>query len=197
MTETRLKPCPFCGGKAHLTKSYNAYDEGTYFSYQCRDCRAKSGEKYARDACPVFYAGLREEWNKRTPAPEAGWRGVKNAPDWEGFGRALMEDWPTGDIDGSQLFDMSLKYGLIAEVPGGYNPDEHIDAEGICPETGDPWFEYAFGTQPATEQQSVKEAARVDVEAVVRLAHSMTGDWDHIEVHLFETALRSLARGES
>ncbi|WP_171232200.1 hypothetical protein [Ruegeria sp. HKCCA4812] len=51
--------------------------------------------------------------------------------------------------------------------------------------------------EPATEQPSVKEAARVDVEAVVRLAHSMTGDWDHIEVHSFETALRSLARGES
>ena len=66
-------------------------------------------------------------------------------PDWEGFGRDLMENWPTGDIGGGELFEAALRNGLIREVPGGYDPEQHIDAEGICPETGDPWYEYAFG----------------------------------------------------
>ena len=65
-------------------------------------------------------------------------------PDWEGFGRDLLESWPVRDVDGSELFDAALRNGLIAEIPGGYDPDQHIDAEGICPEAGDPWYEYAF-----------------------------------------------------
>ncbi|WP_411975971.1 hypothetical protein [Sulfitobacter faviae] len=69
---------------------------------------------------------------------------AKVLPDWEGFGRAMLEDWPVRDVDGAELFDLSLKYGLIAEVPGGYDPEHHIDAEGISPETGDPWYEYTF-----------------------------------------------------
>lgn len=66
-------------------------------------------------------------------------------PDWEGFGRDLMQDWPVGDVDGSELFEAALRNGLLREIPGGYDPEQHIDAEGICPETGDPWYEYAFG----------------------------------------------------
>ena len=69
---------------------------------------------------------------------------AKGLPDWEGFGRGMLEDWPVRDVDGAELFDLSLKYGLIAEVPGGYDPEQHIDAEGISPETGDPWYEYTF-----------------------------------------------------
>jgi hypothetical protein len=65
-------------------------------------------------------------------------------PDWENFAKAVLTDWPTGDLDGSVLFDLSLKYGMIQEVPGGYNSDHHIDADCICPEEGDPWYEYTF-----------------------------------------------------
>jgi hypothetical protein len=64
--------------------------------------------------------------------------------DWEGFGRDLLESWPVRDVDGSELFDAALRNGLIAEIPGGYDPDQHIDADGICPEAGDPWYEYVF-----------------------------------------------------
>lgn len=67
-----------------------------------------------------------------------------SAPDFEGFARALLETWPTNDVEGSELFDLALRYGMIREVPGGYDPDEHIDAEGIAPERGDPWYEYTF-----------------------------------------------------
>lgn len=65
-------------------------------------------------------------------------------PDWENFAKAVLTDWPTGDLDGSVLFDLSLQYGMIQEVAGGYNSDHHIDAEGIAPEEGDPWYEYTF-----------------------------------------------------
>lgn len=65
-------------------------------------------------------------------------------PDWENFAKAILSDWPTGDVDGSVLFDLSLQYGMIIEVPGGYNSDHHIDADGIGPEEGDPWYEYTF-----------------------------------------------------
>ena len=74
-----------------------------------------------------------------------GGRVMTDAPDWEDFGRAIMQyGWPTNDIDGSELFDLCLMYGLVRPIEGGFNPDEHIDAEGICPDAGDPWYEYAY-----------------------------------------------------
>ena len=66
-------------------------------------------------------------------------------PDFEGFARGILEQWPTGDIDGWELFELSVNYGMIQEIPGGYDPEQHIDAECICPERGDPWYEYTFG----------------------------------------------------
>jgi len=67
-----------------------------------------------------------------------------NAPDWEGFARDLLDEWPVRDVEGSELFEAALRNRLIREIPGGFNPEEHIDTEGICPEPGDPWYEYAF-----------------------------------------------------
>ena len=79
---------------------------------------------------------------------------LNKKPDWEGFGRAIMSyGWPTSEIDGSELFDLSLMYDLLAPIKGGYNPDEHIDAEGICPERGDDWYEYNFGPAAPTEDK--------------------------------------------
>lgn len=76
---------------------------------------------------------------------------MNDAPNWEGFGRDLLESWPVRDVDASELFEAALRNGLIREIPGGYDPDQHIDAEGICPEPGDPWYEYAF---PALEPEA-------------------------------------------
>lgn len=70
---------------------------------------------------------------------------MSNTPDWEGFGRALMVEWPANyDVEASELFELALKYHLIRPIEGGFNPDEHIDAECIYPEPGDPWYEYNF-----------------------------------------------------
>jgi len=65
-------------------------------------------------------------------------------PDWEGFCRDILEEWPTRDVDGGELFDLCLKHHLIREVPGGFQEDQHMDADGICPEEGDPWYVYNF-----------------------------------------------------
>lgn len=66
------------------------------------------------------------------------------SPDFEGFAKAVLEQWPTGDIDGCELFELCVSYGMVREIPGGYDPEHHIDAEGIGPERGDPWYEYTF-----------------------------------------------------
>lgn len=78
---------------------------------------------------------------------------MSKAPDWEGFGRAIVDEWPTRQIDGNELFSLAWNFGLIREIAGGFDPDEHIDAEGICPEKGDPWYEYAFGPLPTPPAQ--------------------------------------------
>lgn len=65
-------------------------------------------------------------------------------PDWEGFCRDLLDNWPVSDVDGSELFDLALKHGMIREVPGGFNPYHHLDTENTFPEPGDPWYEYTF-----------------------------------------------------
>ena len=97
---------------------------------------------------------------------------MTHAPDWEDFGRAIMQyGWPTNDIDGSELFDLCLMYGLVRPIEGGFNPDEHIDAEGICPDVGDPWYEYAYPHKradlPATDEQAfANEKVNALVEAL-------------------------------
>jgi len=67
-------------------------------------------------------------------------------PDWESFGRMVMAEvgWPVDCIEGSTLFEISLRCHLIKPVEGGFDPDQHDDDEGICPEPGDPRYEWNF-----------------------------------------------------
>lgn len=69
-------------------------------------------------------------------------KGFNQAPDWKGFSLAIMEEWQDhGDIEASTKFDLAVRHRILRRIPGGYNPEEHEDAQGICPEPGDPWFE--------------------------------------------------------
>lgn len=63
------------------------------------------------------------------------------APDWEAFGRDILahSDCEWYDLEGSEIFDMAEKHHLIRPVPGGFNPESHIDP-GLDLEPGDPWF---------------------------------------------------------
>jgi hypothetical protein len=100
-------------------------------------------------------------------------------PDWENFAKAVLADWPTGDLEGSVLFDLSLQYGMIQEVPGGYNSDRHFDNEGICPEEGDPWYEYTFRGEAGPGLYSIHalseqlEAARADAKEAEAYAEEL------------------------
>lgn len=70
----------------------------------------------------------------------------RSAPDWEGFGRDAMEAWPLGGIDGFELQDLAEKHGLIARVPGGYDPERDSDCEGDF-EKGDEIFDLAYSKE--------------------------------------------------
>jgi Lar family restriction alleviation protein len=64
-----LKPCPFCGGKAHIQRLADADGFGTFYYVVCTGCRAQSGSHYASKGndCPQTYAEVRDEWNRRPP----------------------------------------------------------------------------------------------------------------------------------
>lgn len=98
-------------------------------------------------------------------------------PDWENFSKAILTDWPTGDLEGSVLFDLALQYGMIQEVPGGYNSDHHIDADGICPEEGDPWYEYTFRGEAGPGLYSIADMTKRIDELEYKLA-LRTGECD-------------------
>lgn len=53
-------------------------------------------------------------------------------PDWEAFGRAVMEAWPDSGLDGFDVQELAEKHGLIVEAPGGFDPKVHLDPLGIC-----------------------------------------------------------------
>jgi len=69
---------------------------------------------------------------------------MSTQPNWEGFARAIVNEWPVRDIDGAELFEAALKFNLIRPIPGGFDPEEHNDNEGIYPDPGDPWYEYNY-----------------------------------------------------
>lgn len=58
-----LKPCPFCGGKADITKFYNGFSE--WYTVQCFNCHvSQTGNSYHSVERAV------EEWNKRADESE-------------------------------------------------------------------------------------------------------------------------------
>lgn len=65
----KLKPCPFCGGKADIKRELDVDLGGTFYSVQCRSCRASSGDKYASEDCPQLYEEVREKWDTRKEQP--------------------------------------------------------------------------------------------------------------------------------
>ena len=115
---------------------------------------------------------------------------MTHAPDWEDFGRAIMQyGWPTNDIDGSELFDLCLMYGLIRPIEGGFNPDEHIDAEGICPDAGDPWYEYAY---PHNRADLRATDAQVKAALTALVDDEDVGNWSQYKWDKARAALETM-----
>ncbi len=64
MSETKLKPCPFCGGKATVD------DDGQYQWVECESCGARAG--IGRDDVGPDEAA----WNKRFVCPDKNGKAV-------------------------------------------------------------------------------------------------------------------------
>lgn len=71
-------------------------------------------------------------------------------PNFQGFADAIMEHWPMSDVDGADLQELAVKFGIIAPIPGGFDPEEHDDEVGYGAEPGDPWFQFTYGRPPRT-----------------------------------------------
>ena len=37
-------------------------------------------------------------------------------PNWEAFGREIMEAWPEGGVDGLDLQDIAVRHGVLRET---------------------------------------------------------------------------------
>lgn len=75
-------------------------------------------------------------------------------PDYQQFAVEIMEDWPYGDVDGGDLQDIAVKYGLLVRVEGGFNPDVHEDVDCIA-EPGDPWYLINYSEKTGTERPTI------------------------------------------
>jgi Lar family restriction alleviation protein len=74
--ERALAPCPFCGGKAGQCTEHDA-DMVLWGYVACSSCGVRTRGSFG-DLCPITWAEIRAEWNRRaTPpsaAPAAAWQ---------------------------------------------------------------------------------------------------------------------------
>jgi hypothetical protein len=61
--------------------------------------------------------------------------------NWEDFGRRVLERFCEGDgeIDMMDVQEWAEETGCLRPVPGGYDPETHIDVTGAS-EPGDPFY---------------------------------------------------------
>ena len=68
----------------------------------------------------------------------AGEVGEMTKPNWEAFGREIMEAWPEGGVDGFALQDLAVKHRVLVETK--FNPAIHSNDWDDFAEPGDLWF---------------------------------------------------------
>lgn len=62
----KIERCPFCGSEAALIKNYNTTHRKIAVFVQCRECRAKSGIRWAdNERDDRTEAEALEDWNVR------------------------------------------------------------------------------------------------------------------------------------
>ncbi|MEQ3625934.1 MAG: hypothetical protein ABNH26_08505 [Celeribacter sp.] len=66
---------------------------------------------------------------------------MTQAPNYKGFALAIMEEWQGHvGIDACEKFDLAVRYNILREILGGFDPEKHTDTYGGA-EKGDPWYE--------------------------------------------------------
>lgn len=110
MTE-KLKPCPFCGGKARFSGGWRVHVE-------CTNCLVKT-ENFDNDGIPEMV------WNTRANGQENldGSSGDKTSPD-EGYTYFVSFDWNNGKQRGlgdcviGNCDEKNINAGLIERIKG-------------------------------------------------------------------------------
>lgn len=102
-----LKPCPFCGGNASISKDHDPDGSGAFYAVKCHKCRAKSSEIYAVETCNIHFTQVRDAWNRRADLADAlaaALRDLRGAVCGEtGFAQCVRDDsgtaypWPALD----------------------------------------------------------------------------------------------------
>ena len=64
----KLKPCPFCGGKAIYTDNYN--NDGTGHCVYCENCGCGTGILTGASPIRTLKEMVYGAWNRRTNCPE-------------------------------------------------------------------------------------------------------------------------------
>lgn len=110
------------------------------------DCAVHNAPAYDPGDCDCGFILRSGEFRIPTkPGERVTFTPAANAPDWEGFGREALDEWPEPyDLEAPQIFDLAVKHRLLVAVPGGFNPEEHTNGEDFGAEPGDPWFEKNF-----------------------------------------------------
>lgn len=145
-TDNALKPCPFCGGVGHMAKDPDM-NWGDFYSIKCGACRAKSPEFHASETCPVFFAQVRDAWNRRADLAPDPMGAVKVKPlEWDGAGDRLS----------ASAFGLSLAYRITGK-PGDWT----------LMKTGATSYIHEEGFEA---QKAAKAAAQADYETRIRSA---------------------------
>ncbi len=73
MTDTDLKPCPFCGGKPYLHQFGNEHTKSRGFDIGCKPCNYKMRQKVIKYSLDWLRPKVIERWNTRpTPTDTKG-----------------------------------------------------------------------------------------------------------------------------
>ena len=59
----KLKPCPFCGGKAHIEDISEPDDMGPIWMILCKKCGASAS--FGMDGCDATKVEAVDSWNRR------------------------------------------------------------------------------------------------------------------------------------
>ena len=112
MTAPELKPCPFCGGNASISKDHDPDGNGAFYAIKCRKCRAKSSEIYAVETCSIHFAQVRDAWNRRADLAAVQPAHVLVKPlVWGAFGKECVRaESPFGLYDVMWGFGRELAY---------------------------------------------------------------------------------------
>ena len=89
-----IEPCPFCGGKAHISHEPDYDGFGRFLFVKCGKCRARTGDTFVSNGgeCPQTYQEVRDVWNARAQSQRAVAVAELEALRTEVRGQAALKD---------------------------------------------------------------------------------------------------------